>query len=81
MEKTLDLLKSGEKGIVKNIVVKGRVRQRLLDMGVTPNASVTFKKKAPLGDPIEINIRGYVLSLRKEEAKDVILEVEECDLP
>ena len=44
-------------------------------MGVTPGANVTFKKVAPLGDPIEINIRGYELSLRKDEADKVLMEV------
>jgi Fe2+ transport system protein FeoA len=56
---------------------EGRVRRRLFDMGVTPGASVFLKKKAPLGDPIEINIRGYELTLRKDEASLVDVELDD----
>ena len=55
---------------------EGKVRRRLFDMGVTPNASFFVRKKAPLGDPIEITIRGYELTLRKEEAELVMVNVE-----
>ena len=51
------------------------VRRRLFDMGVTPGAEVLMRKKAPLGDPLEINIRSYELTLRKVEASCVTLEV------
>ena len=66
----------GEQGTVKKVVAEGKIKRRLFDMGVTPGANVTFKKVAPLGDPIEINIRGYELSLRKDEADKVLMEVE-----
>ena len=56
---------------------EGRIRRRLFDMGVTPGATVYLRKKAPLGDPLEVTIRGYELTLRKNEAHLVILEVKE----
>ena len=77
MLKTLDRLEKGETGLVKSVSGEGRIRRRLFDMGVTPGAIVYLRKKAPLGDPVEITIRGYELSLRKEEAKMVNVEVNE----
>ena len=67
----------GETGLIKRVEGEGRLRRRLFDMGVTPGASVYLRKKAPLGDPLEITIRGYELTLRKSEAELVILEVED----
>ena len=67
----------GETGLIKKVEGEGRLRRRLFDMGVTPGATVYLRKKAPLGDPLEITIRGYELTLRKSEAELVILEVEE----
>ena len=75
MEKYLNEMSLGEQGVVKKVVAEGKIKRRLFDMGVTPGANVTFKKVAPLGDPIEINIRGYELSLRKDEADKVLIEV------
>lgn len=68
---TLDKLKPREKAIVLNIGGKGPVRRRLIDMGITPNAIILMKKTAPFGDPIEILIRGYSLSIGKKEATQV----------
>ncbi|MCD7728993.1 MAG: ferrous iron transport protein A [Clostridia bacterium] len=65
----------GQTGKIKAVLGEGRVRRRLFDMGVTPGAEVTMVKKAPLGDPIEVTIRGYQLTLRKDEAKCVEMEV------
>jgi len=76
MLKTLDQFKVGETGLIKKVEGEGRLRRRLFDMGVTPGATVYLRKKAPLGDPLEITIRGYELSLRLSEAKLVVLEVE-----
>lgn len=73
MQKKLDEFEIGETGQIKNVEGEGRLRRRLFDMGVTPGAIVTMKKKAPLGDPIEIKIRGYELSLRKDEAKLIVM--------
>lgn len=75
MEKKLNEFKIQEAGIIKNIEGEGKIRRRLLDMGVTPGAEVVLKKKAPLGDPIEVTLRGYELTLRKSEAELVTLIV------
>lgn len=69
--KILSQLKIGEKGTVVAVNGEGAVRRRLFDMGITPGAEVYLRKKAPLGDPIEIAIRGYELTLRKTEASQV----------
>lgn len=75
MLKKLVEFKVGETGLIKNVEGEGRLRRRLFDMGVTPGATVYLRKKAPLGDPLEITIRGYELTLRKSEAELVVLEV------
>ncbi|MBO4704009.1 MAG: ferrous iron transport protein A [Bacilli bacterium] len=77
MLKKLDQFKIGETGLIKKVEGEGRLRRRLFDMGVTPGATVYLRKKAPLGDPLEVTIRGYELTLRKTEAQLVVLEVEE----
>ena len=66
----------GERGTVKTVSGEGRIRRRLFDMGVTPGAEVMLRKKAPLGDPIEVTLRGYELTLRKTEAALVTMEVQ-----
>lgn len=78
MLKKLDQIAKGETGLVKNVEGDGKIRRRLFDMGVTPGAVVTLRKKAPMGDPIEVTIRGYELSLRKVEAALVNIEVEDA---
>ena len=75
MLKRLDEFKIGETGLVKQVNGEGRFRRRLLDMGVTPGTEIYLRKKAPLGDPLEITLRGYELTLRKDEAQLVVLEV------
>ena len=75
MEKTLDEFSIGEKGVVKMVLGDGQIRRRLFDMGITPGAEVFLRKKAPLGDPIEITVRVYELTLRKSEALCVKVEV------
>lgn len=77
MQISLDKLKINQKGTIVAVKGQGVTRRRLFDMGVTPGALVTLIKLAPLGDPLEINIRNYELTLRKDEAKNVILEVED----
>ena len=77
MLKTLDNFTIGETGQIKKVEGEGRLRRRLFDMGVTPGATVYLRKKAPLGDPLEVTIRGYELTLRISEAKLVTLEVKE----
>lgn len=71
---TLEDLKPGDKGKVIKIKGKGNLRKRLLDMGVIPGTEIHLKKVAPLGDPVDVIVKGYHLSLRKEEAKDVLIE-------
>ncbi len=75
MEKKLSEFAVGEKGVIKTVSGDGRIRRRLFDMGVTPGAEVVLRKKAPLGDPLEVTIRGYELTLRKSEAETVTMEV------
>ena len=69
--KLLSDLKIGESGTVTAVNGEGAIRRRLFDMGITPGAEVYLRKKAPLGDPIEIALRGYELTLRKAEAAHV----------
>ena len=61
---TLDKLKIGSQDIIETVGGEGALRRRLLDMGLTPGTKVMMRKKAPMGDPIEIKLRGYELTLR-----------------
>ena len=71
---TLKDIKTGETARVEKLGGDGALRCRLLDMGLTPRTKVTLQKVAPMGDPIEIRIRGYELTLRVEEAKKIEIE-------
>ena len=73
--KKLSEMRPNESGTIVDTHGSGWVRKRLLDMGVTKSAPVIFRKSAPLGDPVQINLRGYELSLRKSEAELVDVEV------
>jgi len=73
--KALTELKPGEKGRIIKVGGGGALRRRSLDMGVIRGAEVEVERVAPLGDPIEIKIKGYHLSLRKEEAANIYVEV------
>ena len=75
MQKTLDKFVIGESGVVKSVGGEGKIKRRLFDMGITPGAEILLRKRAPLGDPLEITVRGYELSLRITEAQCVMLEV------
>ncbi len=70
METTAKHLKKGESGIVKKVVGEGAIRRRLFDMGITPGAMLTMKKVAPLGDPMEITIRGYQLKIGRASCRE-----------
>ncbi|MDF2567856.1 MAG: FeoA family protein [Oscillospiraceae bacterium] len=72
-EKTLKDLKPGESAIVRSLESQGALKRRLIDMGITPGVEIYVRKVAPLGDPIEINLRGYELSIRATEARDIKL--------
>lgn len=71
---TLKEIKCGEKATVKKIQGEGPVRRRIMDMGITKGCEVFVRKVAPLGDPIEVQIRGYELSLRKSDAEMILVE-------
>lgn len=71
---TLDNIKPGQSGIISSIGGQGMLRRRLLDMGLTPNTKVKVRKVAPMGDPIELSLRNYVLTIRKEEASKIVLK-------
>ena len=73
--KPLSDMKVGEKGKISRLGGSGQVHRRILDMGVIPQTMVEVERLAPLGDPIWIRIKGYSLSLRKEEAANVYVEV------
>ena len=72
--KTLKDVKIGDTVKVVKLHGEGPVKRRIMDMGITKNVSIFVRKAAPLGDPIEINVRGYELSLRKADAQ--MIEVE-----
>ena len=71
---TLDQCPIGVKYRVTAVNGQGALRRRLLDMGITPKTIVMIRKVAPMGDPIEIHLRGYELSLRKSEAEQIKIE-------
>ena len=72
--KKLSELGVGNSGRVVSVGGEQALRRRLLDMGITPRTKVTVKKAAPLGDPIELLLRGYVLTLRLEDAEKITVE-------
>ncbi|HHU55180.1 MAG TPA: ferrous iron transport protein A [Acholeplasmataceae bacterium] len=72
--RSLHRLRCGERGKVNCINCKGPLRRRIMDMGITKGTTIEVKRIAPFGDPIEICVRGYKLSIRKKEAENIILE-------
>lgn len=74
---TLDKLPVGSSGVITAVGGDGALRCRLLDMGLTPRTLVTLRKVAPMGDPIEIHIRGYELTLRVDDARQITVEKRE----
>ena len=72
---TLDQLAVGDSAVIRAVGGEGPLRCRLLDMGLIPRTRVTLQKVAPMGDPIQISVRGYELTLRKEDAGKIELEV------
>lgn len=79
MEKRLSDLEPGEKGIIMRITGAGATRRRMLDMGLVKGTEITVVRRAPLGDPVEFLLKGYNLSLRREEAEKVHVLVEEVE--
>lgn len=69
---TLNDIKIGQSAIVTALQSTGALKRRLIDMGITPGVRILLKKQAPLGDPLELSLRGYTLSLRRCEAKNIL---------
>ena len=75
---TLNDLKIGQSGIITAVGGEGTLRLRLLDMGLIPKTRVRVQKVAPMGDPIQIKIRGYELTIRREDAQRIEIRKEEA---
>ena len=71
--KTLRDVAIGESATVRRLTGEGAVKRHIMDMGITKGTSVFVRKVAPLGDPIEVTVRGYELSLRKSEAGNILV--------
>ena len=78
MGRTLKQVKCGETVTVQKLQGEGPVKRRIMDMGITKGASVYVRKVAPLGDPVEVTVRGYELSLRKGDADMILVECLVC---
>ena len=74
MSKTLKQVKCGETVTVQKLQGEGPVKRRIMDMGITKGPSIFVRKVAPLGDPVEVTVRGYELSLRKADADMILVE-------
>lgn len=74
--KVLRELKPGQKGKIAKVLAANLVNRRILEMGITKGAEVEVVRVAPFGDPVEIKIKGYLLSLRKDEASNIFVEVD-----
>lgn len=75
--KTISDMKIGETAMVTGLTCTGALRRRIIDMGLTPGAAVLLRKTAPMGDPLELNVRGYSLSIRLDQAKTIQIELVE----
>ena len=71
---TLNNLAVGESATIKKIGSVGQTRRRIMDMGITKGVEIYVRKVAPLGDPVEVTVRGYELSLRKADAEMIVVE-------
>ena len=72
--KTLKEVRIGESAIIKRLHGEGALKRRIMDMGLTKGTEVYVRKVAPLGDPVEITVRGYELSIRKGDAENILVE-------
>lgn len=75
---TLDQIKPGSIVVIESVGGQGLLRRRLLEMGLTPNTKVKVRKVAPMGDPIEVFLRNYVLTLRKDDAAKITVKEEKA---
>ena len=73
---TIDDLKIGQSGTISQVGGEGSLRLRFLDMGLIPGTRVSLRKVAPMGDPIQIQVRGYELTIRREDAAKITLKEE-----
>ena len=73
-KRTLKDVPVGDSVTVVKLIGSGQIKRRIMDMGITKGAKVQVRKVAPLGDPVEVTVRGFELSLRKDEAETVIVE-------
>ena len=71
--KTLNNLRPGQSGVVDRITAEGALKRHFLDMGITKGVVVTMERIAPFGDPIAVRLRGYSLSLRRAQAKKIVV--------
>jgi Fe2+ transport system protein FeoA len=74
---TLDKIKPGSAGTIVRVRSDGAIRRRLLDLGLTPKTRVIVRKIAPMGDPIELSLRGYELTIRLDEAQKILVKEDE----
>ena len=72
--RTLRDVRIGESAVVKKLYGEGALRRRIMDMGITKGVTVKVRKTAPLGDPLELTVRGYELTLRKDDAANIKVE-------
>ena len=75
---TLDMLPVGRSAVIRQVGGEGLLRCRLLDMGLIPQTRITVTKIAPMGDPMELHLRGYILTLRKSDAHEITVEEAEA---
>lgn len=75
-DNTINDLSVGESALILKINCDGAMKRRLIDMGITPGVKVKLHKIAPLGDPLELKLRGYILSIRRSEAKNIFVKRE-----
>ena len=75
--RTIDDLTIGESGVISQVGGEGALRLRFLDMGLIPGTTVILQKIAPMGDPIQIQVRGYELTIRREDARKIDLREEQ----
>ncbi len=77
MVKHLSELHPGESGVVTKVGGEGALRRHLLDMGITPGVRILLRKTAPMGDPLELHLRGFDLSIRKDDAAYIEVELQQ----
>ena len=72
---TLKTIRPGTRIVVKRLTGQGKIKRRLMDMGIIPGTEMEVQKVAPLGDPVEVKFKGYNLSLRQEEADTIEVDI------